>query len=309
MRGLRFTSLLLLAALVCIPAFGQAIEPLSEPNFSYVQKKLEAKGVHARFIRLLAKSQVSEKTRDRIIYTNLKGFRIKPDYSGHLDSPALEKCQIFIKKHAKTFELEERLYGVPKEVVASLLWVETRHGKRTGKFKLPEVFTSIALADHPFFIQSAIDKLKLEISPQDADFPLIPEKVQAAAKRKADWAVGELVALAELHSKKGVQSFRLKGSYAGAFGIPQFLPSSYLNWAVSQKKSQRPDLFKPQDAILSVGNFLKSHGWVAEVTSHAEALYAYNRSRAYSLTILTLAGRLDPAQRSLAHSALKPSSP
>ena len=84
----------------------------------------------------------------------------------------------------------------------------------------------------------------------------------------------------------------LKGSFSGAFGMSQFLPSSYVALATPLKKGQVPDLAKPGDAIASVAHYLKVNGWKkAQKRSHKRALMRYNNSEDYAEAILSLAGR------------------
>jgi membrane-bound lytic murein transglycosylase B len=72
---------------------------------------------------------------------------------------------------------------------------------------------------------------------------------------------------------RGVLPVRdVKGSFAGAIGLPQFMPSSWMNFAISFRGRETADLINsPQDAIASVGNFLKHHGWQRDEPSHARA--------------------------------------
>ena len=112
---------------------------------------------------------------------------------------------------------------------------------------------------------------------------------------KAVWAREELHALISMNQKKSIDVCGLKGSYAGAFGIPQFLPTSYLKWAHSGKDKQQPNLFYMPHAIMSVANFLKEHGWRKDMTEEEKrtVIWNYNRSSAYVDTVLTIAGKVD----------------
>jgi membrane-bound lytic murein transglycosylase B len=119
------------------------------------------------------------------------------------------------------------------------------------------------------------------------------KKLAERCKQKSEWAASELKVLSSLHEKGKLNAFELRGSFAGAFGIPQFLPSSYEKYAVSDFR-KKPNLFLISDAILSVGNFLKQNGWKADsADSQSSALYAYNRSKDYGAVIRQIAERLD----------------
>jgi len=86
----------------------------------------------------------------------------------------------------------------------------------------------------------------------------------------------------------------LRGSFSGAFGIPQFLPSSYVRWARSHKKAKQPIISRPEDAIMSVAHYLKDHGWKkSNREAQLAALYKYNNSHDYAAAIVDLAQRVE----------------
>jgi membrane-bound lytic murein transglycosylase B len=90
----------------------------------------------------------------------------------------------------------------------------------------------------------------------------------------------------------------MKGSFAGAFGFPQFVPTSYEQWAKSPvARKAGPNLFRVEDAIFSVASYLSSNGWKAEdPASQKAALFHYNRSQDYGDTVLKLATRIPPLE-------------
>ncbi|HPU23830.1 MAG TPA: lytic transglycosylase domain-containing protein, partial [Candidatus Kapabacteria bacterium] len=79
------------------------------------------------------------------------------------------------------------------------------------------------------------------------------------------------------------------GSWAGAFGIPQFLPSSYVKYAIDGNNDGVVDLFNLSDAVFSVANYLKSHGWGEMLSEQRKAIFAYNNSTAYVDAVMKLA--------------------
>ena len=93
----------------------------------------------------------------------------------------------------------------------------------------------------------------------------------------------------------GIDPLSIRGSGAGAFGLAQFLPTSYLSYGVDGDRNGRVSLFSPDDAIASCANYLKAHGWRSGL-SHAErreVIWHYNRSDPYIDTVLALASRLN----------------
>ena len=270
-----------------------AIETKLLPDFEFVAEKLTAHQAKPEFIKTLRKT-FDASIQEKVIRTNVLGFRLKPDYSGHIDDMAISKCRSFIRAHALTFNQAFKKYQVPKEIISALLWVETRHGKRTGKFPLPSVFSSIVLANHPAMIEMSLQALQQDVPATDPQYPQMVEKVKAASARKSEWAINELLAIQEMRTKHLANPFKIKGSYAGAFGMPQFLPSSYLKWAEGFSTKAKPDLFKPSDAIRSVARYLSLHGWGKEQALQKQALHEYNHSDAYVSTIITLAEKVGP---------------
>lgn len=122
----------------------------------------------------------------------------------------------------------EALYGVPREIIVGILGVETIYGKHSGRFQ----------------IFSALATLAFDYPPRAVLFR------------------GELEALLLLAREEKRDVLDYRGSYAGAIGMPQFLPSSIRQWAVDFDHDGRIDLMaSPDDAIGSVAHFLAAHGW------------------------------------------------
>jgi membrane-bound lytic murein transglycosylase B len=134
------------------------------------------------------------------------------------------------KRHAKSLARAELEYGVPAEIIVAIIGVETVYGRNVGSFRVIDALTTLAF-----------------------DYP-----------RRADYFRDELENYLLFAREEGLDIFALKGSYAGAIGIPQFMPSSWRAWAVDFDGDGKIDLRNNfADAIGSVGNFLKGHGWVA----------------------------------------------
>jgi membrane-bound lytic murein transglycosylase B len=134
----------------------------------------------------------------------------------------------FWKHYRHTLRRAEKKYGVPQEIIVALIGVETLYGKHTGTFRAIDALTTLAFKypQRAAFFRSELEQYLLLA--RDQDFNLL-----------------------------GVQ-----GSYAGALGIPQFMPSSYRKYAVDFDHDGKIDLMNdPVDAIGSVANYLKQFGW------------------------------------------------
>jgi membrane-bound lytic murein transglycosylase B len=122
----------------------------------------------------------------------------------------------------------ERDFGVPPEYVVAIIGVETYYGRHAGRFRVIDALTTLAF-----------------------DFPA-----------RARFFRGELEQYLLFARDNGVDVFSVKGSYAGAIGIPQFMPGSTRRYAVDFDRDGHIDLrASAADAIGSVANFLRRHGW------------------------------------------------
>ena len=280
---------LLACGLLVFPVPRAVGEPL-EKNPSadaFALEKVKSAGLQPWFVSLLQKSDT--KKRDRIVGLNVLGFLEKADYSGHFNPIGLKKCKAFLKKYQKRLKQMELVYGIAPEAIASLLWVETKFGKDLGKFKTIEVYFNLLQADHPDVLKNTLSELtKRRPAGLEDDI----KKAQERSVLKAEWALKELQSLEKMYSASPKKVRALKGSYSGAFGIPQFIPSSYLSWAQPKTKKRAPDLFKMEDAIQSVAFYLKSQGWGKDPVQQKEALFHYNRSEGYVNVIQKISAEL-----------------
>ena len=159
----------------------------------------------------------------------------------------------FWNEHAATLARAEREYGVPAEIIAGILGVETLYGQHMGSFRVMDALATLAF-----------------------DFPAAHPR---AAERQAFFQ-GELEQLLSLADRTGTDPFALRGSYAGAMGLGQFMPSSWVRWAVDFDGDGRIDLFQsPADAIGSVANYFQAHGWVPGLPTHYALAFDETRLR------------------------------
>jgi len=150
-----------------------------------------------------------------------------------LDPITIGQGREFMKANATALEQAEKRYGVPQQIIAALIGVETLYGKNMGNFRALDALATLAF-DYPD--------------------PSRPERAEMFRNNLAD--------LIELDLTGKVNARILKGSYAGAVGIPQFMPSSIKRFAVSAAGVQQIDLISNRaDAIMSVANYLVEHGW------------------------------------------------
>jgi hypothetical protein len=151
------------------------------------------------------------------------------------------------------------------------------------------VFTTLVVDATPLAVERHFRRMKAEYPSLDRAW------VEERVAKKAGWAYEELKALLTIRDQLRVESlYEVKGSYAGAFGMPQFMPSSYAQWAVDGNNDRLVDLDNPADAMASIANFLVQHGWRADATldQKMRAVWEYNRSTHYVRTIFAVALRM-----------------
>ncbi|WP_413584543.1 lytic murein transglycosylase [Bdellovibrio sp. HCB274] len=233
----------------------------------------------------------------RVVSLNLLGF-LTPSgaHLTELDPRAVKKAATFIKENTDAFKTAQQQFGVPAEVVSSLLWIETRHGEDTGTFHIVSVYLHLIQSRNPenlkVLTQMALQKNK---SVKKYKRPELVALMKKRVESKSKWAEEQLIALAEVRKKKHLNLVKLRGSYAGAFGLPQFIPSSYRDFSASLKPDATPDLSDPADAIMSVANYLKQSGWQQKnLEAQVTALMKYNNSRDYANGILNISEKVPP---------------
>lgn len=152
-----------------------------------------------------------------------------PEYRAAFVNPKRVKLGLeFWNKYRHSLRRAEQKYGVPLEIIVAVIGVETIYGQNAGNFLVLDALTTLAF-----------------------DYP-----------RRADFFRGELENYLLLAREQQFDLLAIRGSYAGALGIPQFMPGSYRNYAVDFNGNRKIDLLREdQDAIGSVANYLRGYGW------------------------------------------------
>lgn len=289
------TIALAFCATLSISAFAAAEDPIPM-DWKYIAKKLKKAEFDPKFVTAM-KAIWDTADFNQTVELNCLLFLRKSDYHGpQVSDKSSDDVRAFMMANEKSFASAEKKYGVPRAVIASLIWMESRFGENQGRFHVASVFLNLLQAERP----QVVAHLKLEAAPRFATklTTQVAQDVTAKAKARAKWALGELKAVQEMWKRDPKSVENLKGSFAGAFGLAQFLPSSYVHYARAARKNKTPDLTKPADAIHSVAYYLKESGWkTKKVKSHEKALLAYNKSTDYARAILRLAGETDPELR------------
>jgi len=162
--------------------------------------------------------------------------------SNFIEPRRIQAGVAFWQTHRATLQRAERETGVPAEIIAGIIGVETFYGQQTGNLRVLDALATLAF-----------------------DFPASHPR---AAERSA-YFKNELEQFLSLMHRTGRDPLGIKGSYAGAMGWPQFMPSSWVKYAVDFDGDGTVDLFgSPADAIGSVANYFKAYGWQSGLPTH-----------------------------------------
>ena len=256
--------------------------------FKPLIKKLLKNGADTAFVySLIADSKT--KFDKKYVKINVTGYLRKYDYSANYSPGSVKKSSKFLKENIDILKDSEKIYSIPKEIITAVIWIETRCGDYLGNNHVPSVFVSTALADRPEYIKMNKKELYKNYNGTKDELKELENKIEKRAVKKANWALKELLALEKMYELSPVPVNQIKGSWAGAFGISQFLPSSYVNWAVDGNSDGIVNLFEVEDAIHSVANYLKTNGWGKSDQEKRKAIYHYNNSSDYVDAVLILA--------------------
>jgi len=145
-----------------------------------------------------------------------------------LEEKRISNGKKFIKENSALFIKVEREFGVPKEIITSILGVETRYGKIKGSYRVLDSLVTLGF-----------------------DFP-----------RRSKFFKSELIQFFILTRENNLDINAVQGSYAGAMGYGQFISSSYRAYAIDYDGDGYADLFNSvPDAVASIANYLQKHGW------------------------------------------------
>jgi membrane-bound lytic murein transglycosylase B len=225
-------------------------------------------------------------------------FRVEPReprsmYREVLQGRSVSDARDCRAEHSAAFEAAERSYGVSADVVAAILHVETRCGRNTGGSTVLHGLARLTMANEPANVEANVDRTAVTDGVLDEE---LAARVRARAAKLEEMFLPEVRATFEVARAEGVDPLSLTGSPSGAFGVPQFLPTSYLKHGADGNGDGTVDLYDLDDAAASAARFLAAFGW-SSALGHAErrqVIWNYNRSDAYIDAVLDLADRIAP---------------
>ena len=194
----------------------------------------------------------------------------------------------YMQTHQEALDAAQAVYGVDKEVITAIILVETKLGKFTGKRSVINTLATLsAMAD------DEPRQIIWENLP-DNDRRMSRQQFEKKADRKSSWAYRELKAFLAYTEKEDMDPTTIMGSYAGAMGISQFMPSNIAPYGKDGDADGKIDLFVHADAISSIASYLKHYGWKPGISREKayKVVYHYNHSKYYVNTILDVADKL-----------------
>jgi membrane-bound lytic murein transglycosylase B len=217
--------------------------------------------------------------------------RIRDAYKVFLRPEAIDRAYAYGNENKTTLQKIQTRYCVPEEIIVAILLVETELGRNTGSRKAFNTLASMALARDLDIIR-----------PYLADDLITTANEGYARKRlreKSDWAYQELKSLIRYSEQNRVDPLEIPGSIYGAIGLCQFMPSNVFPYGVDADGDGRIDLFATEDALNSIGKYLRSHGWKCQMSrkSRHRVIMSYNNSRIYADTVLAVADKLNMKTR------------
>jgi lytic murein transglycosylase len=185
------------------------------------------------------------------------------EFSGRMVPPRLAKAQKLLQQYAPIFGRIQQQFGVPGPVIVAIWGLETDFGANSGRFATIRSLATLAY---------------------DC--------------RRPDKFRGELIAALQIVDRGDMAPADMRGAWAGEIGQTQFLPSSYLKYAVDYDGGGHRDLIRSvPDVLASTANYLKGYGWQAgqpwgEGTANFQVLLQWNASQVYTKTVAYFAQQL-----------------
>ena len=266
-----------------LPAQTPADENKKAGYFNTLQKRLIEDGFN--------KSKINALYARPGIYFDAKGVFLffshsedRLNYDQFISKRSIKKAKKYLKKHRALFDGVEKTYCVDKEIIAAIILVETRLGTYLGERSILNTLSTMASLND----QHVKNMLWRKIS---GSSPFTRDKFDKKAEKKSTWAYSELKDFLRYVKRENIDPLSVCGSYAGAMGIAQFMPSNILALAKDGNKDGCVDLFNHADAIASIASYLKHHGWQAKIDDKKayKILLRYNYSKYYANIILKIA--------------------
>ena len=200
-----------------------------EDSRKVIEELVNKHGFEESFVVNVLKNAEKRKTALRSVAKPAEKTKTWDDYKTiFIKKKRIDDGKRFIKTNIDTLERAQKEFGVPKEIIAAILGVETNFGNNMGSYRVIDSLATLGFDD----------------------------------PRRSKFFRSELIQFFILTRENNLDILKIKGSYAGAMGYSQFISSSYRAYAIDYDGDGYVDLFNSiDDAIGSIANYLKKHGW------------------------------------------------
>lgn len=280
----KFLYLVIMINILFLPALSGAA---NEPQRRIVEELLVVEGLDPSQAHSIMQDPRISVCPDIIIknlfFSNPKGTVKKPDVM-KIEPRQIERGRAFMKQHADRLSAVEKRFGASPRIITAILIVESRLGTYPMPYNVVNAYANLAFMLDPDYWKEVQDRYA-------AAYPqLYDDATIARSKRKAKWAVGELCYLVHIANHLDIDPLSISGSFAGAMGPAQFIPSSFWIFGFDGDSDGMVNPFNMADANFSMGLYLKKYGWRedAPLEQKRKALWYYNHSDVYVNTVMML---------------------
>jgi membrane-bound lytic murein transglycosylase B len=224
-----------------------AVDSSDEQKLGKLMEQLKIRGLSEEELsRVFSDSRVT--LYPGIVERSGKGLNYNGRRFGLLTKKSVKQGKILLRENGRILKKIEATYGVDREILVAILRIETNFGRVTGSYPVFNSLLTMSLLEN----------------------------------RRSSWAEDELGHLLLMCQAQNRDPLSVKGSWAGAFGIPQFIPSAYRKYGVDGNGDGVVDLHNLTDSLASIANYLQSFGWSRNNAFKKKmAVYAYNHCDQY----------------------------
>ncbi len=222
-----------------------------------------------------------------LFYSSPKGSAERPDVM-RIPPAQIQRSAAFMLEHAGTLAAVEARYGTSPRIITAILLIESRLGTYPMPYNVATAYANLAFLLDPDYL------LKFRNRYVDEYPQLKEEKTYKRIRKRANWALGELAHLIYIADHLNIDPLSIAGSFAGAMGPAQFIPSSFWLFGVDGDEDGLADPFNLTDAKFSMGYYLKKFGWRESASDEQKrkAIWYYNRSEVYVNTVMMVYEKL-----------------
>lgn len=289
MLALKLTRAAVILGLALLTVFANSSRPAAQEKpdyFAVVQQRLITDGFSPEAV-----SQLYGRPEVFLEADGVSRFFVhseaKLNYDQFTTPESIQKARAYMREYRVSLDSAEKAYGVDPRVITAILLVESRLGTVSGSRSCLNILSTLAALSDPemreAFWRIIPDDRRISRTHYD-------ERVQ----KRAEWGYRELKALLRYAEREKIDPAGITGSYAGAVGFAQFMPTSIMAYAQDGDMDGGIDLRNHADAIASIANYLKRHGWQPAISREKaeKAVHSYNPSSYYVNAILKIADLL-----------------